>query len=287
MIEPLKTLLISILYILLAFSVQILTAVLYEIILATYWLTNNKSSILNLPYKLNALFNENIIYIILISSIITFISITIIYYLHKKKITKEFFLIKTNKINLIISVFLGFSILCVNIGFLGFLKLSGSFSNSFISWVQSNNFLTSKSLFETILIVGIIIPIMEELFFRGVIYTTLLKSFSILPSIFIQAILFGICHGNTIQFFYTTFLGLALGYLIYKSKSIFPAIFAHITNNILALIAFNILPKSSDTILTYTLFLVIGIPLIYLLFIALNKSNDTHLKMEYIPFQNL
>ena len=285
--EKIKNIFTVILYILFIFLIQILTVILYEIIYTLYLLINNKSSILNLPNILNNVAIENILYINLIAYVIFFITIAIIYYIHGKKITVDISLINTNKNTLLLTVFLGVSILCINIGFLGILNSSTFFSNILENFNSIINILTIRGLPETILIIGIITPIAEELLFRGLVYNTLLKSFPILPTIFIQAFLFGICHGNIIQCIYTTFLGIVFGYLIYKTKSLYSSIIAHISNNLTAIIVFNFLPKNINSILTYVLFIILGISFTLLFLIILNKNNKSRFKMDSIPFSNL
>ncbi|WP_195245230.1 type II CAAX endopeptidase family protein [Clostridium celatum] len=285
--EKIKNIFTVILYILFIFLIQILTVILYEIIYTLYLLIYNKSSILNLPNILNNVAIENILYINLIAYVIFFITIAIIYYIHGKKITVDISLINTNKNTLLLTVFLGVSILCINIGFLGILNSSTFFSNILENFNSIINILTIRGLPETILIIGIITPIAEELLFRGLVYNTLLKSFPILPTIFIQAFLFGICHGNIIQCIYTTFLGIVFGYLIYKTKSLYSSIIAHISNNLTAIIVFNFLPKNINSILTYVLFIILGISFTLLFLIILNKNNKSRFKMDSIPFSNL
>ena len=285
--KKIKNIFTVILYILFIFLIQILTVILYEIIYTLYLLIYNKSSILNLPNILNNVAIENILYINLIAYVIFFITIAIIYYIHGKKITVDISLINTNKNTLLLTVFLGVSILCINIGFLGILNSSTFFSNILENFNSIINILTIRGLPETILIIGIITPIAEELLFRGLVYNTLLKSFPILPTIFIQAFLFGICHGNIIQCIYTTFLGIVFGYLIYKTKSLYSSIIAHISNNLTAIIVFNFLPKNINSILTYVLFIILGISFTLLFLIILNKNNKSRFKMDSIPFSNL
>ncbi len=285
--EKIKNIFTVILYILFIFLIQILTVILYEIIYTLYLLIYNKSSILNLPNILNNVAIENILYINLIAYVIFFITIAIIYSIHGKKITVDISLINTNKNTLLLTVFLGVSILCINIGFLGILNSSTFFSNILENFNSIINILTIRGLPETILIIGIITPIAEELLFRGLVYNTLLKSFPILPTIFIQAFLFGICHGNIIQCIYTTFLGIVFGYLIYKTKSLYSSIIAHISNNLTAIIVFNFLPKNINSILTYVLFIILGISFTLLFLIILNKNNKSRFKMDSIPFSNL
>lgn len=75
-------------------------------------------------------------------------------------------------------------------------------------------------------------PVLEELVFRGVIFSMLEKS-KIKPLwiILITAVLFGFVHMNLIQGVYAAALGLFLGFLRYKYGSILISIVAHIVLN--------------------------------------------------------
>ena len=75
-------------------------------------------------------------------------------------------------------------------------------------------------------------PVLEELVFRGVIYSYLEKS-GIRPTfiILITGIMFGFVHLNVVQGTYAAVLGFLFGFLRYKYRSIKLTIFAHILLN--------------------------------------------------------
>lgn len=88
-----------------------------------------------------------------------------------------------------------------------------------------------NSLISFILIV-IIAPLSEELIFRGIIFEKAKKGLSFLAANILQALLFGIMHGNIIQGIYTFILGLILGAIYTKRKSILAAIYLHFVINL-------------------------------------------------------
>lgn len=85
----------------------------------------------------------------------------------------------------------------------------------------------------TYLYISILGPIAEELLLRGCVLR-LGSHISAKVGIFISALLFGIMHGNIAQFYNTFLMGLLLGYITVKCRSIIPAIIAHVCNNSLA-----------------------------------------------------
>lgn len=99
-------------------------------------------------------------------------------------------------------------------------------------WPEPNNL--GIFLFIDMLIPGI----WEEVAFRGIILTLLLKKYSEKKAIIIDGLLFGVMHflniiggadvGSTIiQVLYATTLGFAFAYLYIKTESLVPCIIAH------------------------------------------------------------
>jgi uncharacterized protein len=79
--------------------------------------------------------------------------------------------------------------------------------------------------------VGVLIPIFEEILFRGMILNELKKHFNIKTSVIIQALLFGIFHWNLLQGTYASILGIILGLICIWTGSIWAPIVAHIIFN--------------------------------------------------------
>lgn len=72
----------------------------------------------------------------------------------------------------------------------------------------------------------VIAPVFEEFIFRGVLMDAL-KPYGNGLAIFVTGILFGIYHGNFSQLFYTTAIGIALGYIANVTNSIVPTTIVH------------------------------------------------------------
>ncbi len=83
-----------------------------------------------------------------------------------------------------------------------------------------------------LLVSGIIAPIFEEIFFRGVIYSEARKSGGFLYSNLLQSLVFGILHLNIIQGFYAFFVGFSLGCVLNLRKSIYLCMLIHILFNL-------------------------------------------------------
>ncbi len=83
----------------------------------------------------------------------------------------------------------------------------------------------------TLLTAVIIVPIFEELIFRGIILDGFLKQYSPIKSIIISSLIFGIVHFNPWQFAIAFLGGLFIGWIYYKTQSVSLAIFIHFINN--------------------------------------------------------
>ena len=94
----------------------------------------------------------------------------------------------------------------------------------------SDNMLVSIISIAYVLVLG---PITEEFLCRGAILATC-SHISWKFGIFASALMFGIMHGNITQLFNAFILGLIFAYATLKSRSIIPAIIAHIANNSIA-----------------------------------------------------
>lgn len=115
---------------------------------------------------------------------------------------------------------------------------------------------STAKLFESImkepwgyLAIGILAPLAEEVVFRGAILRTLLRMFEQRwhwAAIVISALLFGIVHGNEPQGIHATLIGLLLGWMYYRTDSIFPGVVFHWVNNTVAYLLFNMMPQLGD-----------------------------------------
>ena len=88
-----------------------------------------------------------------------------------------------------------------------------------------------------ILCIGVIVPIAEELIFRGLIYRRLRETWPVFPAMLVSALLFGIYHGNIVQGVYGAVAGLALSFIYEAYGSLKAPIIAHMSMNLLSVLA--------------------------------------------------
>jgi membrane protease YdiL (CAAX protease family) len=102
-----------------------------------------------------------------------------------------------------------------------------------------------------ILLAVILIPIFEEIFFRGIIFNELRNRINPTASIIISSLIFALFHGNILQGIYTFMLGVLLSLVYTWTRSIWSIITMHITYNFLGTIVVPI-------IIYYTEFFTVG-----------------------------
>ena len=90
----------------------------------------------------------------------------------------------------------------------------------------------SVSFASNLLFVGILGPIFEELFYRKAIIDRL-QRYGDLPAILLSGMAFGLIHGNFNQLFYTTVVGMLLGYIYLRTGSVLYTISIHIAYNLI------------------------------------------------------
>ena len=108
-----------------------------------------------------------------------------------------------------------------------FTSSAKAIGSSLGSGIESENLILQIGTMAYLCVLG---PISEELLFRGCI----LRSGSHVSrkvGVIASALLFALFHGNLAQLTNTFLMGLLLGYITVKSRSIIPAIIMHICNN--------------------------------------------------------
>ncbi len=162
--------------------------------------------------------------------------------------------INSNKLPMIICLTTSLSLFSIL-----FVILTESFFPSYQTVENTMN--AARNSYVEMLVVLLIGPIFEEIIFRGAIFSVLKNNMPLIPAIIIQAILFGLLHGNPLQGIYAFFLGIVLCLIYLYTGSILGDILCHIIFNILGSVIFPILFAIFPSIL-----ILITFGIIFLLF---------------------
>jgi hypothetical protein len=96
------------------------------------------------------------------------------------------------------------------------------------------------------LAIVVVAPIVEELLFRGAMEGHMLQQGkSPRMAIFLSALVFGIIHFNPAQSLFAFLLGLAFGWLYYRTGSVVPGIVGHMLNNAVCAVLMICTPESA------------------------------------------
>lgn len=131
-------------------------------------------------------------------------------------------------------------------------------------------------LYQSVLLFGILFPIVEELVFRLLIFGFLRKKTSFIISALISSSIFGIMHGSVIQFVFAFFAGLMFCYIYDKYKTILYTMISHICVNLANMLIYpKIVAKGNKAVGLFILIsLAIFMASFYELIVRSNNQNE-------------
>lgn len=115
----------------------------------------------------------------------------------------------------------------------GFLNYIVTFLLNFLGKVPAQDIPVPKTILElsyTIFFIAAVPAIFEELLARGLIMRGY-EGYGAKHAITISALLFGLMHYDLTNLIFPIFLGLILGFVVYRTNSIFSGIIVHFVNN--------------------------------------------------------
>lgn len=112
---------------------------------------------------------------------------------------------------------------------------------SSISSVSQTYQATSQRIYQSPLWIqliglGVLLPVAEEFVYRGLLYKRMRENMPMGISMIFSAVIFGVTHGNLVQFIYAGGLGLLLAYTYEKTGTIKAPALLHIVMNLTSVI---------------------------------------------------
>lgn len=148
-------------------------------------------------------------------------------YVKGKKLLEQLDIKKIDKREIVYIVLFGIGISFILSILAGMLTLVFQGYSDISNMIEESN----NSLIQMLLMV-ILIPICEELLFRGIIFRYLKNNYNIVLAVVLQALAFGVYHMNIVQGIYTFVLGIALGLIYMYSESMLGCIILHMVYNL-------------------------------------------------------
>lgn len=106
----------------------------------------------------------------------------------------------------------------------------------FSDYVEIVGALYNNNLVLDVIGLGIIVPIAEELLFRGIIYNRIKANVGVRNGAIITSVIFAVYHGNIVQGIYAFFLSLLIIFAQEKYKTVTMAILFHMGANIISVL---------------------------------------------------
>ena len=142
------------------------------------------------------------------------------------------------------------------------------------SFEEASQVLYAYPLWQAILANSLLVPIAEEIVFRGLMFSRLQKAMPNVAVALITSIFFGLVHGQLIWMLFAFVVGLVLSYVRIKTGSILPTILMHIMINTYAtLISYHIIVFQSYAVY-YTLFAIGGLCIFACVFLMQKACKD-------------
>ncbi len=85
--------------------------------------------------------------------------------------------------------------------------------------------------YATLIASVVVAPICEETFFRGFVFAGFLNRMPVVVAIVLSSLLFAIAHADLGSFAVLFFIGLALAFVRWRTRSLWPGILLHLLNN--------------------------------------------------------
>lgn len=227
-------------------------------------------------YK-DALSSIDISLVTIVYSAATLIALIIIFAVRRKRFSSEIGLRRVKNETLLLVLPLGVSLQIIIVFLLNLIPLPEEIIESYNNLYS---LLGNSSRILEIISVAIAAPIIEEVVFRGLIYTRLRRAMSAPIAAGLSAAIFALAHGQIIAVIYAFIMGLILCFLMERFRSLWAPIILHVGFN-----AANYLPflheDSSPTEIMITIAISFVIFTASALFILRSKSESDYNEAKY------
>lgn len=172
---------------------------------------------------------------VLISGIVSAISIFIFYRMVSKEWQKRGALAKSAQLSMKTYLFTGMISVGFTIGVNLVINAYGIFKYNY-DFAQVSQMIYSEPIYLQLLVIGLLVPVCEELLFRGVVYERISQNGSPKAAWLLTSVLFAFFHGTWIQIIYAFFFSFLIIYTYQQSGSFKMPLLFHIVSNLSALI---------------------------------------------------
>ena len=226
------------------------------------------------------MYYENANMLSLVSGIIILAMLAAFFTIRKKKVKKAFYLNKIGASETIICFFAG-----ISLNFVTTLIISYLPEELVASYNEASDSVTDGDTLWYILAAVIMAPILEEIIFRAMMLSRISTATGNTLAVILSSAVFGAVHGHIVWSTYAFILGIFLGTIFVRTRSVKASIVTHFGFNVVSLISYINVESMSQmaqaiyqTVLSlcYSLSVPLSITLIIILF---HESADTSSRM--------
>lgn len=172
---------------------------------------------------------ESTVSILIISQVFGILAIWLTFLLRRRSMAKEVQLHSLPLPSALLAAALGISASCLVQTAFTLIPFPESWLNSYL---ESSSSLTDAPLWLLLPSTVILAPILEELVFRGLVFTRLRRVMPFLPAAILSSALFGIMHGTLIWFLYTFLLAMLMAWTLEKTETLLTPMLVHFGFNL-------------------------------------------------------
>lgn len=259
------------------FLVQIIVSMVYSIALSTkltmeMMATGEELDMALLETQLMDAIMSEAMAMTLISGVIVLLLFWLVFLIRKKKFFKEV-CIRPIPVKGILPVALLAA--CFN--------LITSVVISYIPWPESwmESYMANSSVIDNSIMAWItaviMAPILEEIVFRGLMYTRLKKGLPVIAAAIITSLTFGVVHGTIIWAIYTFIFSLVLIWVFERFQSLAACILLHMAYNLSGM-AMSLIPEDAGVVVI--ILLVVSIVVAVLMYKQIVKVTEDIPRLE-------
>lgn len=228
-------------YFLVYFATQLVMGFVYGILFSVNVMSSGEATdAVEVAEQLNTFIMDKAMEMTFWAGVMTLVIFWIRFAVRKKNLLKEVECRKIAKEGILPIVVTGFSMNIVLSMVIGYFPWPQGWMEAYME----NSSIIDGSLMSWLTAV-VMAPLLEEIVFRGLVYTRLKKGMPAIAAAIVASLAFGLCHTGIIWVIYATALGLVMTWIFEKYQSLLANILFHLFFNLMGQIL-SMIPESME-----------------------------------------
>lgn len=217
-------------------------------------------------------FSEDICWVMTAAYVVILLTYNLIFICRKKKPFAEVGIRKTQPVSAPASFVFGAALQVAVVFIIGIFSsaVPGIAEDSASNQEIYDHMYGNASLLSQFIFMAVATPIMEEVVFRGLIYTRMKKGMHQAAAMLLSALAFGFAHSGFVQITYATALGIIMVLMYEKHESLWPCIFLHAGFNATNFL-YDYLNLDSILVQNWLMYTALGLVLAFIAYFFVTK----------------